>query len=124
MSDDTTTRRAFVTTSLATGFALAVSPAGAETITTDTNGLTAGEVKIPAKGGEMPAYRAMPAGKNGLATVLVVQEVFGVHEHIKDMCRRFAKAGYLAVAPELYARQGDVSGLTNIDEIVTVVRKV
>jgi len=94
-------------------------------IVTDTQGLTAGEVKIPAKGGEMPAYRAMPAGRSGLATVLVVQEVFGVHEHIKDMCRRFAKAGFLAVAPELYARQGDPSKYTDIGKLMSeLVAKV
>jgi carboxymethylenebutenolidase len=101
------TRRGFVKTSLGAGFAAAVLPVGAKTITTDTQGLAAGEVKIPTKDGQMPAYRAMPAGKTGLATVLVVQEIFGVHEYIKDVCRRLAKLGYLAVAPELYARQGD-----------------
>lgn len=118
-------RRGFVVTSLSAGFALAVSPIQqATTITTDTNGLTAGEVKIPVKDGEIPAYRALPAGKKNLPTVLVVQEIFGVHEHIKDICRRFAKRGYLAVAPELYARQGDVSKLQNIAEIRPIVSKV
>jgi carboxymethylenebutenolidase len=120
------TRRTFVVTSLTAGFALAVQPIQAQTaITTDTNGLIAGEVKIPVKGGEIPAYRAMPAKGKALPTVLVVQEIFGVHEHIKDICRRFAKAGYLAVAPELYARQGDVSKMTNINDIIQkVVSKV
>jgi carboxymethylenebutenolidase len=113
-------RRAFVATSLATGFALAVSPVSAETITTDAGGLVAGEVKI----GEMPAYRAMPEGKGPFPLVLVVHEIFGVHEHIKDVCRRLAKAGYMAVAPELFARQGDVSKLQSIDEIRKVVDKV
>jgi carboxymethylenebutenolidase len=119
-------RRGFVKTALSAGFAAAVTPVAAQTmITTDTQGLTAGEVKIPAKGGEMPAYRAMPAGKRGLATVLVVQEIFGVHEHIKDMCRRFAKVGFLAVAPELYARQGDASKYTDIPKLVSeLVSKV
>ncbi|MGH6623503.1 MAG: dienelactone hydrolase family protein [Burkholderiaceae bacterium] len=103
-------RRAFVQTSLSTGFAVSVMPVCAQTvITTDTQGLTAGEVKIPVKDGEIPAYRAMPAGKTGLPVVLVVQEVYGVHEHIRDIARRLAKRGYLAVAPELYARQGDPS---------------
>jgi carboxymethylenebutenolidase len=123
MSDDKTTRRAFVTTSLATGFALAVSPAGAETITTDTNGLTAGEVKIPAKGGDMPAYRAMPENGTKLPVVLVVSEVFGVHEHIKDVCRRFAKVGYFAVAPDLFARHGDVTK-GEIADVMKIVAKV
>lgn len=118
-------RREFVVTTLATGFALAVQPVSAETITTDTSGLTAGEVKIPVPGGEMPAYRAEPASGGPFPVVLVVQEIFGVHEHIKDLCRRLAKAGYLAIAPELYARQGDVSKMENIPEIIAkVVSKV
>ncbi len=120
------TRRQFVVTSLATGFALAVQPVSAETITTDTKGLEAGEVKIPVgEGQSIPAYRAMPAEGGPFPVVLVVQEIFGVHEHIKDLCRRLAKVGYLAVAPELYARQGDVSKMTDFKEIITkVVSKV
>jgi carboxymethylenebutenolidase len=119
-------RRGFVKTSLGAGFAAAVLPVSAQTmITTDTQGLTAGEVKIPVKDGQMVAYRAMPAGKTGLATVLVVQEIFGVHEHIKDVCRRFAKAGFLAIAPELFARQGDASKITEIPRLVAeIVSKV
>lgn len=119
MSSDLS-RRAFVVTSLATGFALAVRPVSAETITTDTSGLVAGEVKI----GAMPAYRAMPEGKGPFPLVLVVHEIFGVHEHIKDVCRRFAKAGYMAVAPELFARQGDVSKLQGFEAILALVAKV
>jgi carboxymethylenebutenolidase len=118
------TRRTFVVTSLSAGFAIAAQPIQeATTITTDTNGLTAGEVKIPVKDGQIPAYRAMPASGNNFPTVLVVQEIFGVHEHIKDICRRFAKAGYLAVAPEMYARQGNVSNL-QIAEVLKIVAKV
>jgi carboxymethylenebutenolidase len=118
-------RREFVVTTLAGGFALAVQPVSAETITTDTTGLEAGEVKIPTDDGEMPAYRAMPAKGGPFPAVLVVQEIFGVHEHIKDICRRLAKQGYLAVAPELYARQGDVSKINEIREIISkVVSKV
>jgi len=117
-------RREFVVTSLTAGFALAVQPVSAQTITTDSNGLTAGEVKIPVADGEIPAYRAMPAKGKSFPTVLVVQEIFGVHEHIKDLCRRFAKAGHFAVAPELYARQGDVSKLTDFNEIRKIVAKV
>ncbi len=118
-------RRTFVVSSLAAGFALAVRPVSAETITTDDKGLVAGEVKIPVPDGEMPAYRAMPASGGPFPVVLVVQEIFGVHEHIKDICRRLAKLGYLAVAPELYARQGDVSKMENIAEIIAkVVSKV
>lgn len=118
-------RREFIVTKLAAGFAMAVQPIGAQTITTDTNGLTAGEVKMAVKDGEVPAYRAMPATGKNFPVVLVVQEIFGVHEHIKDICRRLAKVGYLAVAPEMYARQGDVSAMTNIQEIISkVVSKV
>src|SRR5258706_6233526 len=112
-------------TTLATGFAAAVQPVAAQTqIKTDSAGITEGEVKVKTKDGEMPAYRAMPANGRNLPTVIVVQEIFGVHEHIKDVARRFAKAGYLAVAPELYARQGDVSKLSSIDEIRPIVAKV
>lgn len=118
-------RRQFLVTKLAVGFAMAVSPAGAQTITTDSTGLTAGEVQIPVAGGQIPGYRAMPARGGNFPIVLVVQEIFGVHEHIKDVCRRFAKAGYCAVAPELFARQGDVSKITDVQQIInTVVSKV
>lgn len=117
-------RRDFVMTTLAGGFAAAVVPVSAETITTDTKGLTAGEVKIKVADGEMPAYRAMPKDGKNLGTVLVVQEIFGVHEHIKDVCRRFAKEGYMAIAPELYARQGDVSKLKEIKDVIAIVSKV
>ncbi len=119
-------RREFLVSKLAVGFALAVRPIGAQTITTDTKGLTAGEVLIlMADGKAIPAYRARPAGGGRFPTVLVVQEIFGVHEHIKDLCRRLAKSGYLAIAPELFARQGDVSKIENVQEIVdTVVSKV
>ena len=118
------TRRGFVVTSLAAGFALATQPVSAATIVTDSEGLTVGEVKIPVPDGEIPGYRAMPAEGGPFATVLVVQEVFGVHEHIKDICRRLAKSGYFAVAPALYARQGDVSQMTDIQDILKVVAKV
>ena len=118
------TRRGFVVTTLASGFALAVQPVSAETIKTDTEGLEAGEVKIPVKDGEMPAYRAAPKKGENFPVILVVQEIFGVHEHIKDICRRLAKLGYLAIAPELYARQGDVSKLTAFPDILKIVNKV
>jgi carboxymethylenebutenolidase len=117
-------RREFVVVSLAAGFALSVLPVSAQTITTDSNGLVAGEVKIPVQGGEIPAYRAMPASGGPFATILVVHEIFGVHEHIKDICRRLAKAGYFAVAPYLYAREGDVAGKTDIKDVLAVVHKV
>ena len=110
-------RRGFLTTSLIAGFTLATGPVNAQSvITTDSNGLTAGEVKVPVPDGQIPAYRAMPATGGPFPTVLVVQEIFGVHEHIKDVCRRFAKAGYYAVAPELFARATDTEMLTTIEE--------
>ena len=114
-------RRGFVMTSLATGFALSAGPLSAQTITTDSAGLTAGEVKVPVKDGEIPAYRAMPDKGGPFPTVLVVQEVFGVHEHIKDVCRRLAKIGYFAIAPELYARQGDASKYTDIPKLISEI---
>jgi carboxymethylenebutenolidase len=118
-------RREMMVTTLATGFALAAQPVAAQTmITTDTGGLEAGEIKMKTSDGEIPAYRAMPASGGPFPVVLVVQEIFGVHEHIKDVCRRLAKAGHMAIAAELYARQGDVSKLTSIDEIRPIVAKV
>ncbi len=118
-------RRGFVMTSLASGFAVASQPVLAQAITTDTQGLVAGEVSIPTADGHVPGYRAMPAKSGKHPVVLVVQEIFGVHEHIKDVCRRLAKQGYFAIAPELFARQGDVSKMTDIPEIFSsVVLKV
>jgi carboxymethylenebutenolidase len=119
------TRREFVVTMLAGGFALAVQPVAAGTIGTDAAGLVAGEIRIPAADRDIPAYRAMPATGKAFPVVLVVQEIFGVHEHIRDVCRRLAKLGYMALAPELYARQGDVSKMADSREILnTVVAKV
>jgi carboxymethylenebutenolidase len=111
---------------LSTGFALAVTPISASALTTDSDGLEAGEVKIATSSGDIPGYRALPLKpKAKLPVVLVVHEIFGVHEHIKDVCRRFAKQGYYAIAPELFARQGDVSKLSDFKEIQSkVVSKV
>jgi carboxymethylenebutenolidase len=109
-------RRGFVMTSLASGFALSMQPVSAETITTDATGLDAAEVKVPTADGDMPAYRAMPATGGPFPTVLVVHEAWGVHEHIKDLCRRFAKLGYYAIAPELFARQGNAAAITDPQE--------
>ena len=118
-------RRQFILSTLAAGFAVAVHPVSAETITTDETGLVAEAVRIPVADGEIPAYRAMPASGTTFPVVLVVQEIFGVHEYIQDVCRRFAKLGYLAIAPELFAREGDVSQLSSSDEIIkNVVSKV
>ncbi|NJK65710.1 MAG: dienelactone hydrolase family protein [Microcoleus sp. CSU_2_2] len=122
---DLTRRKFIIVTALTAGFALAVHPISAAVITTDATGLIAGEVKIPVKDGEIPAYRAMPATGSNFPVVLVIQEIFGVHAHIQDICRRFAKLGYLAIAPEMFARQGDVSKISDIQEIVSkVVSKV
>ncbi len=122
---DGLSRRGFAVTALATGFAVASNPVLAQAITTDAEGLVAGEVSIPVADGKIPAYRAVPAKPGKYPVLLVVQEIFGVHEHIKDMCRRFAKQGYYAIAPEMYARQGDVSKMTDIGAILsTVVSKV
>ncbi len=120
------TRREFIVSTLAAGFALAVQPVAAQTaITTSAEGLTAGEVKIPVRDGTIPAYRAMPAGADRAPLILVVHEIFGVHEWVKDVCRRLAKLGAMAVAPDLFARQGDVSKMSDIRQIMDqVVSKV
>jgi carboxymethylenebutenolidase len=121
----TLSRRMFAMTSLAGGFALSTLPVSAQTITTPTDGLVAGEVSIPVEGGSLPAYRAKPAGAGPFPIVMVVQEIFGVHEHIKDVCRRFAKEGYLAVATELYARQGNAASYTDTGALIReLVNKV
>ncbi|WP_047197519.1 dienelactone hydrolase family protein [Caldimonas brevitalea] len=119
-------RRNFVKTAVGSGFAAAVLPVTAQTIKTDSEGLTVGEVTIPVKDFKMPAYRAQPAGKKGkLPVVLVVSEIFGVHEHIADVARRFAKRGYLAIAPELFVRQGDASAYGEIAKLqAEVISKV
>ncbi|HNA30059.1 MAG TPA: dienelactone hydrolase family protein [Thiobacillaceae bacterium] len=119
-------RRDFLVTTLGAGFALAVQPVMAQTaIVTDSEGLSAGEIQVPTADGNMPAYRAQPASGTGFPVILVVQEIFGVHEHIKDVCRRLAKLGYQAIAPELYARQGDPRQYTTIPDILAkVVAKV
>lgn len=118
-------RREFAAATLVAGFAAAAGPVHAEVIHTDANGLMAGEVKVKVADGTIPAYRAKPAQGTKFPAVLVVQEIFGVHEHIKDICRRFAKLGYYAIAPSLYARYGDPSKYTDIKALLTeVVRKV
>lgn len=112
-------RRAFVITMLGAGFALATLPVSAQSvIKTDTDGLLAGEIKVPVKDGEMVAYRAQPAKGKDFPVILVASEIFGVHEHIADICRRLAKLGYLAIAPELFARQGDPRKIAGIQQIL------
>lgn len=119
-------RRVFMKSALGVGFAGAVLPVIAQTvIKTDTQGLLAGEIRITVDGQELPVYRAQPEGRTGLPVILVVSEIFGVHEHIADVARRFAKQGYLALAPELFFRQGDPRAYTSIAETMRqIVAKV
>lgn len=118
-------RRDFVTTALASGFAAATLPIHAAAISTDLEGLEAGEVKVPVRDGELPAYVAKPAGGKNLPVVIVVQEIFGVHEHIRDVCRRFAKLGAYAIAPELFARQGNPAAVSDVQSLMRdIVAKV
>jgi len=117
-------RRAFLTTSVAVGFAAAVQPVMAQIVHTDSDGLVAGPVTVPVKDGQIPAYRAYPAkGSGPFPTVIVVHEIFGVHEHIQDVARRFAKLGYFAIVPDLYSRDGDVAKMEKMDDVMAVVRK-
>jgi carboxymethylenebutenolidase len=111
-------RRVFLAGVAASGFALAVRPVSAQTIVTDTRGLIAGPVELPTGDRPIPAYHALPETGGPFPVVIVVQEIFGVHEHIRDVCRRLAKSGYFAVAPELFVRQGDVSGMADIQRIL------
>jgi len=118
-------RRGFMKTALGSAFAAAVLPVSAQTVHTDFNGLTAGEVTVPVGDFKMPAYRAQPEGKTKLPVVILISEIFGVHEYIADICRRFAKLGYLAIAPELFVRQGDPRAYGTVQETVAnVVSKV
>ncbi|HLO64565.1 MAG TPA: dienelactone hydrolase family protein [Azonexus sp.] len=111
-------RRSFIVTSLGAGFAVATQSALAQTaIKTDDAGLLAGEIKVSVKDGDMVAYRALPSGQARPPVVLVVSEIFGAHEYIRDICRRLAKLGYCAIAPELFARQGDPREIASIPEI-------
>jgi carboxymethylenebutenolidase len=112
-------RRGFAKTSLGAGFALAAQPVAAQTIiTTSDNGLLAGAVQVKTADGMMPAYRARPKALVHAPVVLVIHEIFGVHEHIKDLCRRLAKAGYYAIAPDLFARYGDATQVSDIPTLM------
>ncbi len=125
-TDSGATRRTALKAALGVGYAATAMPIMAQTaIKTSSEGLTAGEITIEVNGFKMPAYRAAPAGKTNLPVVLVIQEIFGVHEYIADTARRFAKAGYLAIAPELYARQGDPTSYNEMAKLMAeVVSKV
>ncbi|MFO1023848.1 MAG: dienelactone hydrolase family protein [Acetobacteraceae bacterium] len=114
-------RRSVVMSGLMSGFTLATQRVEAQAIRTDTAGIEAGEAKIPTNDGSLPAYFARPAKPGTFPVVLVNEEIFGVHEYIKDVCRRLAKAGYFAVATEYYARQGDLSKMTDVSQILSEV---
>jgi carboxymethylenebutenolidase len=123
------TRRKLIASGAATGFvagyAASVQPVMAQTmIATDATGLDAGWIDVPTSDGTIPAYRAVTAGAKSKPLVLVVHEIFDVHEHMTDVCRRLAKLGYCAIAPSLYKRQGDVKSLKTFDEIRPIVAKV
>jgi len=120
------TRRTALKAALGVGYAASTLPTLAQTaIKTPADGLTVGEVMIDVNGFSMPAYRAAPAGKTGLPVVLVLSEIFGVHEYIADTARRFARAGYLAIAPELFVRQGDAQGYGEMAKLIAeVISKV
>ena len=120
------TRRTALKAAIGVGYAAATLPIAAQTVVkTSTDGLVAGPVTYTVNGFEVPAYAAAPAGKTDLSVVLVVQEIFGVTEYVADTCRRFAQAGYLAIAPELYARQGDPKGYSDIPKLqADIVSKV
>ncbi|WP_234263177.1 dienelactone hydrolase family protein [Hydrogenophaga sp. NFH-34] len=119
-------RRTALKAALGVGYAASTLPTLAQTaIKTPADGLTVGEVMIDVNGFSMPAYRAAPAGKTGLPVVLVLSEIFGVHEYIADTARRFARAGYLAIAPELFVRQGDAQGYGEMAKLIAeVISKV
>ncbi|MFZ6688105.1 dienelactone hydrolase family protein [Undibacterium sp. SXout11W] len=119
-------RRNFIQTAVGVGFAAAALPVCAQTvIKTDKTGLEDGTVKLVVKGQQVPVYFAKPQGKNKLPVILVISEIFGVHEHIADVARRFAKLGYLAIAPDLFIRQGDVNQYPSVAELIqNIIAKV
>jgi carboxymethylenebutenolidase len=110
-----------MTSQIPSGFPNSIPSVQTQVVHTDATGLEAGEVRLPVSDGDLPAYCACPATGGPFPVVLVVQEIFGVHEHIQDICRRLAKLGYLAIAPELYARIADVSKMTDMSEILSRV---
>jgi carboxymethylenebutenolidase len=115
------TRRVLVKASLSVGFCAAIPPVMAQVIATPADGLVVGEVKVPAGDADIPAYRAMPDRGGPFPTVLVVHEIFGVHEHIKDVCRRFARLGYYAISAELFARQGDAAAERDQQKLMSTI---
>lgn len=117
-------RRDFLKAAVGAGFAAAALPVVAQTqIQTDTEGLDAGESILVIDGQDVPVYRAQPRGKTGVSVILVISEIFGVHEHIKDVARRFAKQGYMAIAPDLFERQGDPTDLPMPELMKTIIAR-
>ena len=116
-----TRRELLLTGAAAAGYALAAGPVRAEAIRTDAASLVAGMVEIPAPGRRIPAYRARPEGSGPFPVALVVHEIFGLHEYIRDVCRRLARVGYLALAPDLYAREGDPTRAASVDAILAEI---
>jgi carboxymethylenebutenolidase len=124
-SEDGATRRTALKAALGAGFAVSVLPIQGQTmITTPTDGLTVGDVTIDVQGFKMPAFRAAPAGKTNLPVVLVISEIFGVHQHIADVAVRFARQGYLAIAPEMFIRQGDAKNTEYAKLLSDIIAKV
>jgi carboxymethylenebutenolidase len=115
------TRRVLVKASVSVGFCAAIPPVMAQAIATPADGLVVGEVKVPAGDADIPSYRAMPDHGGPFPAVLVVHEAFGVHEHIKDVCRRFARLGYYAISPELFARQGDAAAEPDQQKLMSTI---
>ena len=115
-------RRTALKAALGVGYAASTLPIMAQTaVKTPSDGLVSGEVVIDVNGFKLPAYRAAPAGKTGLPVVLVISEIFGVHEYIADTARRLARAGYLAIAPELFERQGDAQSYGEVSRLLAEV---
>lgn len=114
-------RRGFVMSSLISGLTLATTRVEAQVIHTPGTGLALAETQIPVSGGSLPVYLARPAKGGPFPIVVVIEEIFGVHEYIKDVCRRLATEGYLAVAPELYARIADLSKMSDVGQIIKEV---
>jgi carboxymethylenebutenolidase len=116
-----TRRQMIATTTTFAGYAVAVDKVLAQAIKTDTDGIVAGDQVVKIGTYEMPVYEARPASGKDTPIVLVISEIWGVHEYIRDCTRRFAKAGYYAVAPELFKREGGVAQIPNVQDILKIV---
>ena len=116
-----TRRQVLVAGGTFVGYAMGVETVLAQAIKTDADGLVAGDQQVPVGGVNVPVYEARPAAGKDHPIVVVISEIWGVHEYIKDTTRRFAKAGYYAIAPELFVREGGVGHMTNVQEILKIV---